>query len=113
MDLFPLWNSLRIALVATVATFFLGIWLAGVVERAPRVLKGILDVILTLPLVLPPTVCGFFILQVFGIRHPLGHLLDEMGFRLVMSWPGGRPGSLCGLISPDVQDGAGGFSELR
>ena len=89
MDLFPLWNSLRIALVATVATFFLGIWLAGVVERAHRVLKGILDVILTLPLVLPPTVVGYLILTVLGPKRPLGlGLMETFGVRLTMVWQG-------------------------
>lgn len=45
--------------------------------------------VLTLPLVLPPTVCGFFLLLIFGAKHPLGHLLDLGGIRLVMNWPGG------------------------
>ena len=89
MDLFPLWNSLRIAACTSVLVFFAGIWAAYEISRLPSALRGLLDTLLTLPLVLPPTVCGFFILQVFGIRHPLGHFLDEMGFRLVMSWPGG------------------------
>ena len=89
MDLFPLWNSLRIAACTSVLVFFAGIWAAYEISRLPSALRGLLDTLLTLPLVLPPTVCGFFILQVFGIRHPLGHFLDEMGLRLVMSWPGG------------------------
>ena len=56
MDWYPLINSLRIAAISTVAVYFLGIWLANLVARAPRVVKGALDVVLTLPLVLPPTV---------------------------------------------------------
>lgn len=54
MDWFPLFNSLRIAGISTVATFFLGILAAYYIARVPRALKGVLDVILTLPLVLPP-----------------------------------------------------------
>jgi molybdate transport system permease protein len=67
---FPLWNSLRIAAISTVITFFLGIFLAQRISGAPRWLKGALDTVLTLPLVLPPTVIGFFI----GVRpqRPVG-----------------------------------------
>ena len=61
MDWFPLWNSLRIALISTVLIFFLGILAAYYIARLPRVLKGILDVVLTLPLVLPPTVVGYLL----------------------------------------------------
>ena len=59
MDLFPLWNSLRIAALASVIVFFLGIFAAFYVAKLNRVLKGVIDVILTLPLVLPPTVIGY------------------------------------------------------
>ena len=59
MDWFPLFNSLRIAGISTVVTFFLGILAAYYIARVPRALKGVLDVILTLPLVLPPTVVGY------------------------------------------------------
>ncbi|MBR3363649.1 MAG: molybdate ABC transporter permease subunit [Solobacterium sp.] len=89
MDWYPLWNSLRIAAISCVIVFFLGIFLAQKVARLPRALKGILDVILTLPLVLPPTVCGYFLLLIFGARRPLGRLLATYGVSFVMNWPGG------------------------
>ena len=88
-DLFPLWNSLRIAAISSVIVFFAGIFAAYRAARLPRTLKGIVDVILTLPLVLPPTVCGYFLLLLFGTRRPLGNFLMQMGIRLVMNWPGG------------------------
>ena len=88
-DLFPLYKSLRIAAVSSVIVFFAGIFAAYNVVKLPRAVKGILDVILTLPLVLPPTVCGYFLLLLFGNRRPLGKFLAEMGIRLVMNWPGG------------------------
>ena len=88
-DLFPLYNSLRIAAVSSVIVFFAGIFAAYKVVKLPRAVKGILDVILTLPMVLPPTVCGYFLLLLFGNRRPLGKFLAEMGIRLVMNWPGG------------------------
>jgi ABC-type Fe3+ transport system permease subunit len=65
---FPLWNSLRIAAISTGITFFLGLFAAQRITAAPRWLKGALDTLLTLPLVLPPTVIGFFILTILGRR---------------------------------------------
>ena len=56
MDWYPLWNSLRIAAISSVLVFFCGIAAAYYVAKAPRLVKGVLDVVLTLPLVLPPTV---------------------------------------------------------
>lgn len=89
MDLFPLWNSLRIAAIAGILVFFAGIFAAYETSKLPAAARGILDMILTLPLVLPPTVCGFFLLMIFGVKHPVGRLLDMLGIRLVMNWPGG------------------------
>jgi molybdate transport system permease protein len=89
MDLFPLWNSLRIAAISSVIVFFTGIFAAYKVAKMPRIVKGILDVILTLPMVLPPTVCGYFLLLIFGARRPLGQFLMQLGLKVVMNWPGG------------------------
>ena len=87
MDWYPLINSLRIAAVATVVVFFAGIWLANLVARAPRVVKGVLDVVLTLPLVLPPTVVGYLLLILLGPRRPLGALAAQLlDVRLTMVW---------------------------
>jgi molybdate transport system permease protein len=88
-DWFPLFNSLRVAAIASVLVFFLGIGCAHWAARLPKLAKGLLDVILTLPLVLPPTVCGYFLLMLVGIRRPLGALLDRAGIRFVMTWQGG------------------------
>ena len=89
MDFYPLWNSLRIAGISCVIVFFLGILAAYYAARLPRVIKGILDVILTLPMVLPPTVCGYFLLLLFGTKRPLGLFLQQFGIRFVMTWYGG------------------------
>ena len=66
MDWYPLYNSLRIAAIACVAVFFTGIFAAYYVAKLPRLVKGLLDVVLTLPMVLPPTVVGYFLLLLFG-----------------------------------------------
>ncbi len=89
MDWYPLYNSLRIAAISCVLVFFAGIFAAYYVARLPRVVKGILDVILTLPMVLPPTVVGYFILLVFGAKRPLGIFLAQYGIKFVMTWYGG------------------------
>ncbi len=89
MDWYPLYNSLRIAAISCVLVFFTGIFAAYYVARLPRAQKGILDVILTLPMVLPPTVVGYFILLVFGAKRPLGIFLARYGIKFVMTWYGG------------------------
>ena len=89
MSWYPLWNSLRIAAISSVLVFFLGILCAYYVARLPRVIKGLLDVVLTLPMVLPPTVCGYFLLLLFGAKRPLGIFLAQFGIKFVMTWYGG------------------------
>lgn len=87
MDWFPLYNSLRIAAIATALSFFLGIAAAYYIARLPRLVKGALDVVLTLPLVLPPTVVGYLLLCLLGPRRILGAwVLEHFALRLVMNW---------------------------
>lgn len=87
MDWYPLFNSLRIALISTVIVFFTGIFAAYYIARLPRVIKGILDVILTLPMVLPPTVVGYFLLLLLGPKRILGSwILETFGVKMVMTW---------------------------
>ncbi|MBQ6323066.1 MAG: molybdate ABC transporter permease subunit [Lachnospiraceae bacterium] len=89
MDWYPLYNSLRIAAISCIIVFFAGIFAAYYAAKLPRVFKGILDVILTLPMVLPPTVCGYFLLLLLGTRRPLGRFLMQWGIKFVMNWYGG------------------------
>ena len=87
MDWFPLLNSLRIAAISSVIVFFLGIFAAYYIAKTPRWLKGILDVILTLPLVLPPTVVGYLLLCVLGPKRAVGEwFLSVFQTRLTMVW---------------------------
>lgn len=87
VDWFPLFNSLRIAGISTVIVFFLGIAAAYWISRAPRLVKGVLDVFLTLPLVLPPTVVGYLLLRLLGPKRVLGaFMLGTFGIRLTMVW---------------------------
>ncbi len=89
MDWYPLYNSLRIAAISCVLVFFTGIFFAYYAAKLPRTVKGFLDVILTLPMVLPPTVCGYFLLLIFGVKRPLGIFLMRFGVKFVMTWYGG------------------------
>lgn len=84
---YPLFNSLRIAAISTVIVFFTGIFAAYYIARLPRLLKGVLDVILTLPMVLPPTVVGYFLLLLFGSKRPFGMwMMETFGVKMVMTW---------------------------
>lgn len=88
MDFSPVWISLKTASVSIGITFFLGLWLAKMVFglRSDR-WKSLWDGILTLPLVLPPTVAGFFLLYLFGVKRPFGIVLDKLfDFKLIFSW---------------------------
>ena len=89
ISLFPLWNSLRIAAISCILVFFSGILFAYYAAKLPRGIKGVLDVVLTLPMVLPPTVCGYFLLLLFGVKRPLGALLLKAGVTFVRTWYGG------------------------
>ena len=89
MDWYPLINSLRIAAFSSVIVFFTGIFAAYYIAKLPKAVKGILDVILTLPMVLPPTVCGYFLLILLGPKRPLGILLSQFGIQFAMTWYGG------------------------
>lgn len=87
MDLYPLLNSLRIALISTIFIFFVGIFSAYYIAKAPRIVKGVLDVILTLPLVLPPTVVGYLLLLLLGPKRIVGSLfLSVFNLKLTMTW---------------------------
>lgn len=89
MDTYPLFNSLRVASISCILAFVLGTACAYYAARLPAAVKGVLDAVLTLPMVLPPTVCGYFLLMVFGLKRPLGSFLADHGIRFVMAWPGG------------------------
>ena len=89
LDWSPLWISLKTGIVATVISFFLGLWAARKVIKKDYRMKSVLDGILTLPMVLPPTVAGFFLLLIFSRRRPLGMFLDDtFNLQVVHTWLG-------------------------
>lgn len=89
IDWSPLFISLKTGILATVLTFFLGIGAARLIMKVNNTAKSIIDGILTLPLVLPPTVAGFFLLLIFSLRRPFGKFLfEEFDIKMVQTWPG-------------------------
>lgn len=87
LDWSPLWVSLRTTGVAIVIIFLLGLLAAWLTVKASSRLKGILDTIFTIPMVLPPTVCGFLLLMLFGGNSLTGKWLIAHGIDIVFTWP--------------------------
>ena len=89
LDYSPLYVSLKTGIVATIFSFFLGLFAARRVIKAGPKVKAIADGILTLPMVLPPTAAGFFLLLLFSRRRPFGILLyEQFGIKVVQTWAG-------------------------
>lgn len=87
VDYSPLWISLKVAAVATVITFFLGLmsaWLVLKMKKGRAVVNGLLSI----PMVLPPTVVGFFLLMALGKNSFFGNMLRELGFEALFTWQG-------------------------
>ena len=87
LDWSPLWVSLRTTGVAILVIFVLGLLAAWLTLRVSDKLKGVLDTIFTIPMVLPPTVCGFLLLIFFGTSTPSGQWFISMGLDIVFTWP--------------------------
>jgi molybdate transport system permease protein len=84
---FPLWLSLRVAAVATLVSLALGLWIAYLLANHRFRGKEVLDALVTLPLVLPPTVLGYYLLVVLGRSSPVGHVYEwAFGGPLVFTW---------------------------
>ena len=89
LDWSPLFISIKTGIVATIISFFLGIYAARKVIKAKPWVKAVADGILTLPMVLPPTVAGFFLLLLFSRRRPVGIFLYEtFDIKVVQTWLG-------------------------
>lgn len=89
LDWSPLWISVKTGLATTFVSFFLGILLAWKMEKKKTKFGAVIESILTLPLVLPPTVAGFLLLLLFSRRRPVGmFLFDNFHIRIVQTWTG-------------------------
>ena len=89
LDWTPLWISVKTGIVATFLNFFLGIFAARKVLKLGPKMRAAVDGLLSLPMVLPPTAAGFFLLLIFSRRRPFGiFLYDNFGIKVVQTWLG-------------------------
>src|SRR5580693_1270070 len=87
IDWFPLWLSLRVAMISTVLALVVGLWLAWILANRTFRGKELLDAAVTLPLVLPPTVLGYYLLVLLGRASPIGKMWEAVfGSPLVFTW---------------------------
>ena len=87
IDWFPLWLSLRVACISTALALVIGLWLAWILANRSFRGKETLDAAITLPLVLPPTVLGYYLLVLLGRNAPIGHAWEALfGAPLVFTW---------------------------
>lgn len=85
----PLWISMKTGVVATIIAFFLGVFCARKIMKLKPGARAIMDGILTMPLVLPPTVAGFCLLLLFSLKRPFGKfLLQNFDIKVVQTWTG-------------------------
>lgn len=82
----PFWISLKTSILSTIITFIIGIPIAYLIAKSNSKLKGFIDAIVTLPLILPPTVVGFFLLLICGKNGPIGIFLSKFDITLIFSW---------------------------
>ncbi|MDO4182855.1 MAG: molybdate ABC transporter permease subunit [Coriobacteriia bacterium] len=87
LDWSPLWITLKTTLTAIVFIFILGLAAAYFILHLPPRAQDIFDSIFTIPMVLPPTVCGFILLWLCGKNTPFGQFFIDIGFPLIFSWP--------------------------
>jgi molybdate transport system permease protein len=111
-DISPLYISLKTAFIATIITFFVGITAAWLMEKYNGKLKGFIDGVLTLPLVLPPTVVGFFLLVLFGKFGPLGKLLSYAGVSIIFTWWAGVLASVVVAFPIMYKTSRGAFEQI-
>ncbi|OGP18691.1 MAG: molybdenum ABC transporter permease subunit [Deltaproteobacteria bacterium GWA2_55_10] len=89
MDLFPLYITVKVSLIATACTITVGLVLAWVMAKRAFWGKGLLDALIMQPLVIPPTVLGYYLLVAFGSSGPVGNFLEEtLGIEVVFTWKG-------------------------
>src|SRR4030067_2888740 len=89
IDLFPLYLSIKVSVIATAISFFIGLAIAWVMAKKEFVGKNFLDALVVQPLIIPPTVLGYYLLVMLGRTSPLGRFLeDSLGLPIVFTWKG-------------------------
>lgn len=109
MDLFPLWLSIRVSLVATALTLTLGVPLAWALGRRRFAGRELVAALVVTPLVLPPTVLGYYLLVLIGAPGPLGRLLEQIGVELAFTWKAAVVAACVGSLPLLVRAAQAGF----
>ncbi|HEV8310848.1 MAG TPA: molybdate ABC transporter permease subunit [Methylomirabilota bacterium] len=112
MDLFPIWLSLGVATLATLLTLTLGVPLAWLLARTRFRGREVLEGLVVLPLVLPPTVLGYYLLVLIGTRGPVGRLLGSVGIDLAFTWRAAVLAAGVGSIALLVKSAQAGFETV-
>jgi molybdate transport system permease protein len=112
MDLHPVWLSFQVATTATALTLAAGLPLAWVLARRRFPGRGLLESAVMLPLVLPPTVLGYYLLLLIGSRGPVGRALGALGIELAFTWRAAVLAACVGSIALLVKAAQAGFESV-
>lgn len=112
MDLFPVALSFRVALIATALTLLLGIPVALLLARRRFPGRNLLEAVVVLPLVLPPTVLGYYLLLLIGRRGPVGAALAAAGLELAFTWRAAVLAAAVGSIALVIKSAQAGFESV-
>jgi molybdate transport system permease protein len=112
MDLFPVWLSLRVAALATLLALLTGLPIAWLLARGRFPGAGLLNALVVSPLVLPPTVLGYYLLVLIGRQSPLGRMLDGWGIELAFTWRAAVVAAWLGSIVLLIKTAQAGFESV-
>lgn len=112
MDLFPVWLSLQVAIAATALTLLAGLPLAWALARRRFPGRDVVEAAVVVPLVLPPTVLGYYLLLLIGSRGPLGRLLAGAGIELAFTWRAAVLAAAVGSFALLVKAAQAGFESV-
>jgi molybdate transport system permease protein len=112
MDLFPVWLSLRVSVVATALTVLLGVPLAWALARTRVPGKDVVSALVLAPLVLPPTVLGYYLLVLIASRGPVGRVLEGLGIELAFTWRAAVLAACVGSLPLLVRAAQAGFEAV-
>jgi molybdate transport system permease protein len=112
MDLFPIWLSLQVSLAATGLTLLAGVPVAWVLARRRFPGRDLLEALVVLPLILPPTVLGYYLLVLIGSRGPVGRALAVAGLELAFTWRAAVLAAAVGSIALLIKSAQAGFETV-
>ncbi|MFQ5827963.1 MAG: molybdate ABC transporter permease subunit [Candidatus Methylomirabilia bacterium] len=112
MDLFPVWLSLKVSLAATTLTLLMGVPVAWLLARTRFPGRDLLEALVVVPLILPPTVLGYYLLVVIGAPGPVGRVLAGLGIELAFTWRAAVLAACVGSIALLIKSAQAGFETV-